>query len=342
MNSPKTRPALARFQSAIAAWVLLTFVAGCNRPVDSSATSSAVSGVGVGTPVTAQLNWHPEAEHGGLYQAAADGTMGNAGFNLEIRPGGVGTPIASELVLGRSQFAIANADDVVLYRQQGADVVAVLAALQDHPRCIVAQAASDVKTFEDLAGKTFQCGGGRPYLSFLKAKGLLDNVRQVPYQNSIAALVSDPNTVIQGYSFAEPLLAREQGVEVRLLMLSDLGWNPYSSVLVTTGELIRKDPEMVRKFVAATRKGWQNYLTDGTLGNDFILAANTQGMSRPALEFGIQAMRPLAIPDGVSLEQVGRMNADRWNTLVAQMIELKLADADKVIASECYTTQFIE
>jgi len=69
-------------------------------------------------------------------------------------------------------------------------------------------------------------------------------------------MVGDPKIAVQAYLVAEPLLARQQGLEVRTLMLSDLGWNPYSSVLVTTGTVIRESPEMVREFVAATQAGW--------------------------------------------------------------------------------------
>ncbi len=341
MNRFVSQHSMTRAISACLTLAIITSV-GCNREPASKTSAATASNQSGLQPIAAQLNWHPEAEHGGLYQAVADGTMNDLGFDLEIRPGGAGTLIASELVLGRSQFAITNADDVVLFRQQGADIVAVLAALQNHPRCIVARADSDVKTFDDLAGKTFQCGGGRPYLSFLKSKGLLDQVQQVPYHNSIAALVNDPNTVIQGYSFAEPLLAREQGVEVRLLMLSDLGWNPYSSVLVTTGELIRRDPETVRRFVSAARTGWQNYITDAKLGNEQILKANTQGMTSQALEFGSQELRPLAMPEGVTLEQVGMMQPERWQQLVEQMVALDLVDDDQVKAAECFTIQFLE
>lgn len=323
-------------------WCCLFGTMGCSRNSEPAVRSVVSQDGKTLTPVRAQLNWHPEAEHGGLYQAVADRTFEEAGFKVEIVPGSGGTPIASELVLGRSQFAITNADDVVLFREQGADIVAVLAVMQNHPRCIIARSDSGVKTFADLAGKTFQCGGGRPYLTFLKERGLLDKVRQVPYHNSIASLVGDPNVVIQGYSFAEPLLARQQGVEVNLLMVSELGWNPYSSVLVTTGTLIREDPELVRRFVTATQTGWQHYVSDPTLGNQLILEANSQGMTAEVLEFGSEGLRSLAMPEGVPLERVGEMTSERWTTLVQQMVEMKLVDAERVQASDCFTTQFIE
>ena len=88
--------------------------------------------------------------------------------------------IAQELALGRVQFGFANADDVVVYRRQGVDVVAVLAAMQDNPRCILVQKQSGVESLSDLAGLTLQCQAGRPYLEFMRSKGLLGKVKEVP------------------------------------------------------------------------------------------------------------------------------------------------------------------
>lgn len=315
---------------------------GCQKqPLSTNANpASNTQTQGQATPVSVQLNWHAEAEHGGLYQAFADGTYTKSRLVVEIKPGGTVTPIASELESGRSQFAISNADDVVLARQEGVDLVAVMAVMQNHPRCILVRADSDIESFEDLAGKTFQCGN-RPYVEFLRSKGLLNDVQVVPYQNSVAGLVSDPNIVMQGYSFAEPLLAKQQGVEVRLLMLSDLGWNPYSSVLVTTGKMIREQPDLVRTFVQATREGWRHYVQDAALGNELILGANRYGMTAEALDYGSRELRSLAVPPGMKLEQLGEMTPERWQTLVTQMTQLGLADAEKVSASECFTTEFL-
>jgi NitT/TauT family transport system substrate-binding protein len=291
--------------------------------------------------VAVQLNWYPEAEHGGIYQAFAGGTYAEAGLDVDIRPGGRLTPVAAEVHLGRSQFAIANADDVVVFREQGMDVVAVLAASQDNPRCILVREESGVESFADLANKTLQRQAGRPFLEFMRAEGLLDKVREVPYHGSVAALVADPNVTIQAYSYSEPLLARQQGVQVRTLMVSDLGWNPYSSVLITSGQVIRDDPQLVRTFVEATRRGWQNYLTNPSLGNAAILSANKHGMTAETLEFGTEGLRGLSLPEGMPAEELGTMSSERWKALVDQMVALKLVDASKVKPEDCFTTEFL-
>jgi len=317
--------------SSIALW------GGC-----SSKPSKEVDGDQQTRQVAVQLNWFAEAEHGGVYQAAADGTYAQAGFEVDIRPGGAGTPVAAEVILGRVDFAITNADDVVLFRAAGSDIVALMSAMQNHPRCILVREDSGVKTFDDLAGMTLQREEKRGFVEFLRMAGKLKGVREVPYQGGVAGLVADPKIAIQGYSFAEPYLARGAGADVRTLMLSDLGWNPYSSVLVTRGDLIREQPELVRHFVAATRLGWQNYVVDPTAGNSAILAANKHGMTQEALQFGSSELVSLAKPEPLTISDVGTMSADRWSTLISQMESINLIKPGSVKAEECYDLQFID
>lgn len=322
------------------AWNLLLLslltLPGCSPSLDSQAKSKDGANL---KPVSVQLNWFPEVEHGGVYQSLVDGTYRDAGLNVEIKPGGSETPIASELVLGRSQFAITNADDVVLSRAQGADIVAVFAAAQDNPRCLLVRADSGVETFEDLNGMTLQCQPGRAFLPFLRQRGYLEGVREVPYFNSIVGMIADPKMAVQAYVVAEPLLARQQGIEVRTLMVSELGWNPYSSVLVTTGTVIRESPELVKTFVNATRAGWRAYLESPEKANQAILSANTHGMTPEVLQFGAEQMKPLAQPDPAIA--LGTMTMQRWRTLVGQMSELNVIKKDAVKAEECFSLEFL-
>ena len=324
----------AQKQSFVLPFLLLALL-GCSAADKPPGSDSSAPAIAV------QLNWYPESEHGGLYQALHDGTYEKAGLEVEIRPGGKATQVATELELGRCDFAIANADDVIVANQEGLEVVAVLAAMQNHPRCIMAREDSGVASFEDLRGKTLQ-RGDRAYVEFLRSRGLLEGVQEVPYHGSIAPLVADPKIVIQAYCCAEPLLAKQQGVAVKTLMVSDLGFNPYSSVLVTSRKMIEQSPERVRAFVQATREGWRNYLTDGSVGNDAILEANDHGMTAEALLFGAESMRGLAMPEGADLESVGRMTDERWQTLFDQLVEIKLVDPNKIQANDCYSLEFLK
>ncbi len=323
----------------IAVFCTLWLCVGCDHTPPATLPSSNQS---TPAPVSIQLNWYPEAEHGGVFQAVADGSYTDLGLAVEVRPGGRATPVAPELSMGRVQFAIANADDVVVYRGQGMDIVAIAAPLQDNPRCILVRQESGAQSLDDLAGMTLQRQPGRPFLMFMESKGVLNNVKQVPYHGSVSSLIADPKIAIQAYSFAEPLLAQQQGVKVRSLMVSDLGWNPYASVLVTTGDLIRSNPDLVRRVVQATRRGWQNYLIEPAQGNAAILKANEHGMTSEALAFGSQALKALAMPGDMTIESVGMMTLARWTELVDQFKQFDAQAVGKVQPEDCFTTKFLE
>jgi len=286
--------------------------------------------------VALQLNWYPEAEHGGFYAALVEGIYEAAGLDVEIRPGGRATPVAAELSMGRAQFAISNAADVLLFREQGADIVAVMAAMQDNPRCLIVREDSGVENLQQLAGQTLQLGTGRPFVEYLKQSGVLEGVKVVPYFGTITQLVTTPNMAQQGYVFSEPLLAEAAGTPVRALMVSELGFNPYASVLVTSGQMLREKRDIVERVVQASIDGWSQYLAAPMATNQHIVAQNKHGLTLAALNYGAEKMRPLVLPDDIPSDSLGAMIPARWQELTEQMIELGLVRADQVRAKDCY------
>ena len=320
----------------LCALILCILSVGCdNRDSKSTPTKPDASAK---DKVVLMLNWYPEAEHGGFYAAKVHGIFERYGLDVEIRPGGPNAPVVQELVTGRVQFGIANASDALLYRQQDAKVVALLAPIRNSPRCIVVREDSGVTDLAGLKGMTLQANQGRPFLDFMKAKNLLDGVQVVPYGGSVAKLVTDKNTAIQGYSFSEPFMAKQQGAAVRAIMVSDIGYNPYASCLVCTEEYVAANTDIASRMTAACQEGWQQYFKDATETNAEILANNKEGMTAEALAYGVDMLRPLCLPDGVPPSELGAMTSARWEELIGQFVELKLLDANKVKASDVFKT----
>lgn len=226
--------------AVVLAIATLALISGCESSSSRSAGKAPVDGSGA-QRVTLMLNWYPEAEHGGFYAAQVHGIFKKYNLDVEIRPGGENSPVAQELVTGRVQFAIANADDVLLFREQGADIVSLLAPIQQTPRCVLVRADSGIDSLSKLKGMTLQANKGQAFLNFMEVRGMLEGVQVIPYAGSVAQFVADKNTAIQAYNFSEPQLAEEKGVPVKTLMLSEIGFNPYASCLVATGDTIKQN-----------------------------------------------------------------------------------------------------
>lgn len=321
-------------RSVVLLALLATLVTGCsNRGTDGSASGGA-------DKVTLMLNWFPEAEHGGFYAAKVHGIFEKYQLDVEIRPGGPSAPVAQELVAGRVEFVIGNADDVLVFREEDVPMVALMAPIQNTPRCILVREDSGVDSLSDLGGLTLQAGIGRPYLSFMEAKGLLEGVQVVPY-SGVPAMASNEKGAMQGYSFSEPHLAKQSQLPINVLMVSEIGFNPYASCLVTTEDYIASNRDVVRRMVAACQEGWEKYFEDPKETNETILAANEHGMTPEAMEFGSDQLRSLCVTEEVPLEKIGHMEAKRWETLVEQFAELELIDTSKVKAESVFTSEFI-
>lgn len=326
----------------IRVWVWLSLLlpllfSGCGKTDSATVAPAAQDGK---VKIVLQLNWFPEAEHGGFYAAKVHGIFEKYNLDVEILPGGKTSTIPQELTIGRIQFGIINGDELLLARESGVDIVSLLAPLQTSPRCILVRADSGIEKFDQLSGLTLQLGAGQPFIEFMKSKGFLENVKIVPYQGSVAGLVSGTGVGQQAYVFSEPLLAEQANVPVKSLMVSDAGFNPYTSLLATTTEYTKKNPELVKRMVQACQEGWQKYLSEPEETNKFILTQNEHGLTTEALAYGVEKMKPLCINGAVKLENVGAMTAERWSELVSQMVELKLIDSAKVKAADCFNSSF--
>lgn len=293
---------------------LLAIVTGCSRK--TTITSEAIP------QVQLALNWFPEAEHGGFYAAQVHGFFAEEGVDVEIVPGGPGAPVIQQVAAGQVEFAIANADQVLLGREQGAPVVAVMSSLQMSPRCIMVHEKSGIKDLLELRDMTLAVGVGKPFAKYLLKRLGDANLNIVPYHGSVAMFLEKEDFAQQGYVFSEPFVAERQGGDPHCLMVSDIGFNPYAGLLITSDRLRESNPELVAKVVRACQRGWQKYLQDPAETNRHIHSQNEE-MSLDTLAFGAEAIQPLCLPTGDAAD-FGAMSAERWQTLAEQLAEIEL------------------
>jgi NitT/TauT family transport system substrate-binding protein len=260
---------------------------------------------------------------------------------VEIVPGGPGAPqlVITELAAERIQFAVSDADNVVKARAVGLPIVAVMAPLQNSPRCIMVHEASGVTRLEELANVELAISDSRPFALWMKKKLPLKNVTMVPFNGLVGEFLVKQNFAQQAYVFSEPFVAKEKGSDPKVLLVSDIGFNPYASVLITTEKVIKEKPELVRSVVSASLAGWERYLADPAATNAAIHEMNKE-MSPAILEFGAQEMRPLcATAEGVPF---CGMTPDRWQLLVSQIEEIEDIPKGSVKPEECFIIQFLQ
>lgn len=340
--------ATRRASSGLARLLLLAGLccapAGC-RPAGTSATTQdgpASSNTVAQKPeeVELALNWFPEAEHGGYFAALVHGYYKEAGLSVKILPGGASSAVPQRVASRRVTFGIENADRVLLARAQEADVVALMAPLQKSPRAIMVHAASKFQKIDELADVTLAVNSGATWVAWLKNKNLLKNVRMVPYSGNVAQFLVNENYAQQAYVFSEPFVAEKKGAAVRCLLVAETGYNPYTSQLIASGEIIKNRPETVRKFVAASVRGWQTYLEKPEETNRYIHEINPE-MGLDILAFGVKALRPLCVDGLHGPDQLGQMSASRWKSMAEQLIEADVLPASGGDSSRAFTNEFL-
>ncbi len=104
-------------------------------------------------------------------------------------------------------------------------------------------------------------------MKLLEKKFGFANVRVVPYNYSIAPFMADKELAQQCFVTAEPIAARRLGADPQVFLIADTGYNPYTAVVITSGDLLRHQAALVRSVVEALREGWKQYLTDPALAN---------------------------------------------------------------------------
>ena len=157
-------------------------------------------------------NWVAEAEHGGFYQALADGTYKKYGLDVTIVPGGPNVNNRILLPVGKLDFFMsANSLQSFDAVEQNIPTVAVAASFQKDPQVLVAH--PDVSKFEDLKTRTLFVSkeGMASYFQWLKADFGFDESKVKPYTFNAQPFLADKNSAMQGYVTSEPFAVEKPG-----------------------------------------------------------------------------------------------------------------------------------
>ncbi|MBY6202700.1 ABC transporter substrate-binding protein [Maritalea mobilis] len=297
------------------------------------------------TQVTFGTNWLAQAEHGGFYQAVADGTYAECGLEVEIVPGGPQVNNRALMLAGRLQFHMGG-DMLQAFNAVSEDipVVAVAAIFQKHPQVIIAHPGA-AESFEDLRDLTLLIGdnGFASYYQWMIAAYGFTAEQRVPYTFNPAPFLADDTVGMQGYLSSEPyLVEREGGFTPEIFLIADAGYASYATTIETMQQTIDESPEVVECFVNGSILGWYNYLYgDNAAANELILADNPD-MTQDKIDYAIAAMIENGIVDsGDTLELgIGAMTDEVIGGFYEDMVEAGVLD-EGVDWQASYTTQFV-
>lgn len=291
-------------------------------------------------------NWVAQAEHGGFYQAVADGTYERYGLDVKIVPGGPNVNNRIQLISGKLDFFMsANTLQSFDAVANNVPVIAVAAIFQKDPQVFLAHPGSKVTKLEDLKPLTlFVSKEGMPtYFQWLKSEYGFSEDKVKPYTSNAQPFLADKNSAMQGYVTSEPFAVEKQAKFVpTIILLADYGFNAYSTLIETRIAFAEKKPDLVQRFVDASIIGWYNYIYgDNAAGNALIKKANPE-MTDDLLAYSVEKMRQYGIVDsGDTLKDgIGAMSDDRMAAFFGKMVRSGVTRRD-VDYRKSYTLRFV-
>ena len=258
-------------------------------------------------------DWLAQAEHGGFYQAVAEGTYRKYGFDVDIRMGGPQVNGLQLLAAGQLDVAMADALQVMSAIEHNVPLVAFAATFQKNPTVLIAHAG--VRRIEDLKGKPVAIGAASntTFWPWLRQKyGFTDDQKR-PYGFSVQPFLADRTLSQQGFATSEPFSIEKAGVRPVVFLLADYGYPPYSQALVVTQKTLRDRRDALERFLRASAEGWRSYLANPAPGNALIKQANPQ-MTDDLLSYGVRKLREYEIVTGGDARRFGllTMTDARW------------------------------
>jgi NitT/TauT family transport system substrate-binding protein len=279
---------------------------------------------GSAQPLVLALNWKPEPQFGGFYAAQLRGYYEDNTLDVKIIEGGSGTPTIQMLAAGKVDYAIVSADEVVIAHARGAtNIIALFATFQISPQAIMTHTERGFKSIKEIlhSDGVLLWQSGLPYSEYLKKEYAPITVFTAPYLGGIGSFQNDIKVSQQCFISSEPLTAVAAGLKINTFLVADSGYNPYTTVLVTSRERWEKSPSEVKGMIAAVRSGWNNYLENPGATNSAMQNLN-KAMSAHTFLQSAQAQQSLIKTDTTT--HVGEMTLVRWQTLGEQLLDLKI------------------
>jgi NitT/TauT family transport system substrate-binding protein len=277
------------------------------------------------TKITFVTDWKAQAEHGGFYEALAEGLYRKRGLDVKIVAGGPDVNVPQLIAGGAADFGIGSNGFISLNMlKTGVPVRAVMAVFQKDPQILMSHPRRDINSLADMRGKPVLVSAASmsAFWPWLKAKFGFADTQIRKYTYNLAPFIRDPNAIQEGYLTSEPFTVQQQaGWKPKVFLLSDFGYPGYANMVLVPQKWIDTDRKAVQAFVDATRDGWLDYLFKDPRPANALIKRDNPDMTDAIIAQSIAKMKQYHLvlnADGRAFG-LGAMTDSRWKTFYDTM-----------------------
>jgi putative hydroxymethylpyrimidine transport system substrate-binding protein len=291
------------------------------------------SGKGEAEKLTLDLDFYPNPDHAGIYMAQEEGFFKEAGLEVAIdSPSDPAAPL-KDVAAGRADLAITYEPEVMLAHEEGLDVVAVAALVNQPLTSLIWLKESGIKGVADLKGKTVSYAGISYQEAFLKTILARAGVAESAVKTAnvgfglLPSLISgSAQAMLGGYSNVEGVDLRERGKDPVITPVDQLGVPTYDElVFVARRSTLEEQGQKVRLFISALKRGTEAAVKSPAAASEAILAANPS-LEPKLAEAQIAATLPL-LGARTAGQPYGYLDPKEWEAFAAWMHDEELISA---------------
>jgi NitT/TauT family transport system substrate-binding protein len=299
--------------------------------------------VAAGAPFTFITNWYAQAEHGGYYQAKAEGLYQQKGLDVTLRMGGPQVNGIQLLAAGQAECIIADDIGVMMAQKRGLPVQLVATTFQFDPTVIITH--PDVTSLSALKGHTvlISTSAHSSWWPWAKKKFGYTDAMTRPYTFNIQPFVIDKKVAQQGYMTSEPFALQKAGVNFHVFSIGEEGYPPYGNSIACRNDAIAQHPQQIQAFLAASMQGWKDYLNRPAAGNAAIKKDNPN-MGDDQIAYSINKLKTSGIVTGGDAKTlgIGVITDARMAKTWQMATDNGLFHKNEVPLNRVYTTRFID
>jgi NitT/TauT family transport system substrate-binding protein len=214
--------------------------------------------------VSFRLNWYLGGLHVPFYYGKDKGFYAAEGIDLTINEGRGSANTVQVVAAGSDTFGLADSSSVIATAAKGADIKSVMSLLNSTGFAVVSLADTGIRTPKDLEGKRLAVSPGDPLGQLFQAMAAANKLDmskitlvQVDPAAKVVAVLEKRADGLLGGADDQFFLIKQRGLQPAALRYADNGANIVGMTIVTRTDLIKSKPDLVRRFVRATVKSWE-------------------------------------------------------------------------------------